>query len=50
VGYEGDIGDAPDADDPRDAAIYDQEYFKEILATVQVRPEDAVDEAPSASP
>jgi hypothetical protein len=37
-------------DDPRDAAIYDQEYFKEILATVQVRPEDAVDEAPSASP
>jgi hypothetical protein len=37
-------------DDPADAGTYDQDWFEEVLATVQLQPEDAVDVAPSASP
>jgi len=38
-------GEAPPADFP-----YDRAWFEEVLATVQLQPEDAVDVAPSASP
>ena len=38
-------GEAPPAD-----FSYDRAWFEEVLATVQVQPEDAVDLAPSASP
>jgi hypothetical protein len=37
-------------DDPAAVAGYDQEYFKAILATMQLTPEDAVDTPASASP
>ena len=36
-------------DDPTAVAAYDDAYFNEILATLQLRPEDAVDTAPSPS-
>lgn len=36
-------------DDPAAVAGYDQAYFRQILATVQLMPEDAVDASPSAS-
>lgn len=32
------------------STIYDRAWFEEVLATVQLRPEDAVDVAPSTSP
>jgi hypothetical protein len=31
-------------------SVYDRAWFEDILATVDLRPEDAVDTAPSASP
>jgi hypothetical protein len=37
-------------DDPRDGGTYDRGWFEQIIATVQIRPEEAVDVAPSASP
>ena len=37
-------------DDPDAVAPYDQTWFEEVLATVQLQPEDAVDVAPSATP
>ena len=37
-------------DDPVVVAPYDRAWFEEVLATVQLQPEDAVDEAPSATP
>ena len=37
-------------DDPAAVAAFDQAYFEDILATLQLRPEDAVDTAPSPSP
>lgn len=37
-------------DDPDVVAPYDRAWFEEVLATVQLQPEDAVDVAPSASP
>jgi hypothetical protein len=37
-------------DDPAAVAGYDQEYFKAILATVQLTPENAVDTPASVSP
>lgn len=37
-------------DDPAAVAPYDQAYFNDILATLQLQPEDAVDTAPSPSP
>jgi hypothetical protein len=37
-------------DDPDVVAPYDRAWFEEVLATVQLHPEDAVDVAPSASP
>ena len=37
-------------DDPAVGVTYDQEFFNEILATVQLIPEDAVDTAASAAP
>jgi hypothetical protein len=37
-------------DDPADAGTYDQDWFEQLIATVQIRPEEAVDVAPSASP
>jgi hypothetical protein len=37
-------------DDPVVVAPYDRAWFEEVLATVQLQPEDAVDVAPSASP
>jgi hypothetical protein len=37
-------------DDPAVGVTYDQKYFEQILATVQIQPDDAVDEAPTASP
>ena len=37
-------------DDPAAVAAYDQAYFEDILATLQLRPEDAIDTAPSPSP
>jgi hypothetical protein len=36
-------------DDPAAVAGYDQAYFNDILATLQLTPEDAVDASPSAS-
>lgn len=36
-------------DDPAAVAGFDQAYFNDILATLQLRPEDAVDTAPSPS-
>jgi hypothetical protein len=36
-------------DDPAAVAGYDQAFFNDILATLQLRPEDAVDTAPSPS-
>ena len=35
---------------PYDLAPYDRAWFEEVLATVQFRPEDAVDAAPSTTP
>ena len=37
-------------DKPSNATTYDRAWFEEVLATVQLRPEDAVDVAPSATP
>ena len=37
------------SDDPAAVAGYDQEYFKAILATMQLTPENAVDTPASAS-
>ena len=37
-------------DDPFAVASYDRAWFEEVLATVQLQPEDAVDVAPSATP
>ena len=37
-------------DDPSAVAPYDRAWFEEVLATVQLQPEDAVDVAPSSSP
>ncbi|MEA2576691.1 MAG: hypothetical protein QOD78_279 [Chloroflexota bacterium] len=37
-------------DDPSVAAAYDQAYFDEILATLKLQPQNAVDSVPSASP
>ena len=37
-------------DDPELDMTYDRAWFEEVLATVQLQPEDAVDVAPSASP
>jgi hypothetical protein len=37
-------------DDPFAVAAYDRAWFEEVLATVQLRPQDAVDVAPSATP
>jgi hypothetical protein len=37
-------------DEPSLSATYDRAWFEDVLATVQLRPEDAVDLAPSASP
>jgi len=37
-------------DDPFAVASYDRAWFEEVLATVQLRPEDAIDVAPSATP
>jgi hypothetical protein len=42
--YSGE-GEVPPADFP-----YDRAWFEEVLATVQLRPEDAIDVAPSATP
>jgi hypothetical protein len=36
-------------DDPAAVVGYDQAYFRQILATLQLTPEDAVDASPSAS-
>ena len=38
------------SDDPAIAATYGRAYFDEILATLRLRPQDAVDSLPSASP
>jgi len=37
-------------DDPSAVAAYDRAWFEEVLATVQLQPEDALDAAPSATP
>ena len=37
-------------DDPSAVASYDRAWLEEVLATVQLQPEDAVDVAPSATP
>ncbi len=37
-------------DDPAAVAGYDEAYFNDILATVQLQPEDAVDTPASPSP
>ena len=37
-------------DDPLAVAPYDRAWFEEVLATVQLQPEDAVDAPPSATP
>jgi hypothetical protein len=37
-------------DDPSAVAPYDRAWFEEVLATVQLQPEDAVDVVPSAAP
>ena len=40
------------SNDDRSVAVapYDRAWFEEVLATVQLQPEDAVDVAPSATP
>ena len=38
------------SDDPSNATTYDRAWFEEVLATVQLRPADAVDIAPSTTP
>jgi hypothetical protein len=38
------------ADDPALAATYGRAYFDDILATLRLQPQDAVDSVPSASP
>jgi hypothetical protein len=43
------IGLLTSDDDPDLVAPYDRAWFEEVLATVQLHPEDAVDVAPSAS-
>lgn len=47
-GYHIDVYVSPDDRDL--VAQYDRAWFEEVLATVQLQPEDAVDVAPSASP
>lgn len=47
-GYHIDLWMSPDDRDL--VAQYDRAWFEEVLATVQLHPEDAVDVAPSASP
>jgi hypothetical protein len=47
-GYHIDLYVSPDNLDL--VAQYDRAWFEEVLATVQLRPEDAVDVAPSATP
>jgi hypothetical protein len=47
-GYEISLGTSDD--DPVVVAPYDRAWFEEVLATVQLHPEDTVDVAPSASP
>ena len=37
-------------DDPSAVAPFDRAWFEEVLATVQLHPEDAVDRSPSPSP
>ncbi len=37
-------------DDPSAVAAYDQAFFREVIATLQLQPEDAIDTAASASP
>ena len=37
-------------DDPSAVAAYDQSFFREVIATLQLQPEDAIDTAASASP
>ena len=37
-------------DDPSLNAPYDGAWFEEVLATLRLQPEDAVDPAPSSSP
>jgi len=37
-------------DDPVVVAPYDRAWFEQVLATVQLHPEDAIDVAPSATP
>ena len=44
------IGLYTSGDDPAIAATHDQAYFDEIVATLRLQPEDAVDTLPSASP
>jgi hypothetical protein len=41
---------AASQDDPDLVAPYDRAWFEEILATVDLRPERAVDVAPSVAP
>ena len=41
---------ASNDDDPSAVAPYDRAWFEEVLATVQLHPEDAVDVGPSPSP
>jgi hypothetical protein len=38
------------SDDPRAVAPYDRAWFEEVLATVELHPEDALDAGPSPSP
>jgi hypothetical protein len=47
-GYHIDLWMSPDDLDL--VAQYDRAWFEDVLATVQLHPEDAVDVAPSASP
>jgi hypothetical protein len=47
-GYHIDLYFSPD--DPDIPAQYDRAWFEEVLATVQLHPEDAVDPGPSPSP
>ena len=37
-------------DDPAAVAAYDRDWFEDVLATVQLSPQDAVDAGPSSSP
>ena len=41
---------ASNDDDPSSVAPFDRAWFEEVLATVQLHPEDAVDAGPSPSP